>query len=67
MAKELSILESKFAQKWIQTWEFRKLMLQQKSVSSRYSACQFSDKTKKFDYFGLNLLINGFRDGNWEN
>ena len=34
---------------------------------SRHSVCQFSAKLDKFDFFGPNLSINGYRVGNSEN
>ena len=42
--KQLWLFWSKFAQKWISVWKFRKLMLEEKLPSSRCHACHFSGK-----------------------
>ena len=42
-------------------------MSEKESVSSRYFVCQFSSKTKNFEFFVPNLPKNEFRVGNSEN
>ena len=55
--KQLWLFWSKFAQKWILVWKFRKLMLEEKLPSSRFHVCQFSGKR---DFFNPNLPKNEF-------
>ena len=59
VGRKISILEI-----WV--WNFRKLMSEKESTSSRNSVCQFPGKMYKFDFFGSNLPKNGIRVGNPE-
>ena len=45
----------KIAQKLILGSEYQNLSPDSESAPSRYHLCQFSGKTEKFDFFGLNL------------